>query len=38
VIEKFSSLEDQSKKVVTEIGEVTNRIKENPSLLLNPPK
>ena len=38
VVEKFSALEDQAKKVVTEVGGVTSKIKENPSLLLRPPK
>jgi phospholipid/cholesterol/gamma-HCH transport system substrate-binding protein len=38
VVEKFSGLEDQASKVVTDIGGVTNRIKENPSLLLRGPK
>jgi phospholipid/cholesterol/gamma-HCH transport system substrate-binding protein len=38
VVEKFSSLEDQAKKVVTDVSGVTNRIKENPSLLLRSPK
>ena len=39
VVDKFSAIEDQAKKVVTDIGGVTNRIKENPSLLLrSPPK
>lgn len=38
VVEKFSTLEDQARKVVTDVGGVTSRIKENPSLLLRPPK
>ena len=38
VVAKFSSLEDQTKKVVTDIGEVTEKVKENPSLLLRRPK
>ena len=45
VIEKFSSLEDQVKRVVSDIGKVASdigglvsKIKENPSLLLRPPK
>ncbi len=38
VAEKFSALEDQTKKVVTDIGEVTAKVKENPSLLLRRPK
>jgi len=38
VVRKFSAIEDQTKKVVTNIGEVTNKVKENPSLLLRRPK
>jgi phospholipid/cholesterol/gamma-HCH transport system substrate-binding protein len=38
VIDKFSSLEDQVKKVVTDVGGLTSKLKENPSLLLKPPK
>jgi len=38
VVEKFSALEDQARKVVTDISGVTNRIKEDPSLLLRSPK
>jgi phospholipid/cholesterol/gamma-HCH transport system substrate-binding protein len=38
VIDKFSSLEDQVKKVVTDVGGLTGKLKENPSLLLRPPK
>lgn len=38
VVAKFSSIEDQTKKVVTDIGEVTAHIKENPSVLLRGPK
>jgi phospholipid/cholesterol/gamma-HCH transport system substrate-binding protein len=40
LLEKFSSIENQVKKVVTDVGGVTNEIKENPSLLLRgrPPK
>jgi phospholipid/cholesterol/gamma-HCH transport system substrate-binding protein len=34
VIEKFSAIEDQTKKVVTDVGEVTGKIKENPLLRL----
>src|SRR5205807_6069855 len=36
VIEKFSAIEDQTKKVVTDVGEVTGKIKENPLLRLSP--
>ena len=38
VIDKFSSIEDQAKKVVTDVGELTAKVKENPSLLLRRPK
>lgn len=34
VLEKFSSIETQVKKVVTDVGGVTSEIKEDPSLLL----
>jgi phospholipid/cholesterol/gamma-HCH transport system substrate-binding protein len=37
VIEKFSRIEDQTKKVVSDVGEVTKEVKENPSLLLRSP-
>jgi len=32
VVEKFSAIEDQTKKVVTDLGEVTGKIKNNPLL------
>ena len=38
MVGKFSALEDQAKKVVNDVSGVTNRIKENPSLLLRSPK
>ena len=38
ILEKFSAIEDQTKKVVTDVGEVTGRIKENPLLRLGAPK
>lgn len=38
VLEKFSALEDQTKKVISDIGAVTAKVKENPSLLLRRPK
>ena len=38
VIEKFSAIEDQTKKVVTDVGEVTGKIKDNPLLRLGAPK
>ena len=37
VVEKLSSIEDQAKKVVTSVGELTNKVKDNPSLLLRRP-
>ncbi len=38
VIAKFSAIEDQTKKVVTDVGEVTSKIKENPLLGLSSSK
>jgi phospholipid/cholesterol/gamma-HCH transport system substrate-binding protein len=38
VLEKFSSIEGQTKKVLTDVGEVTKKVKEDPSLLLRRPK
>lgn len=38
VIAKFSRIEDQASAVVADIGEVTEKVKENPSLLLRRPK
>jgi phospholipid/cholesterol/gamma-HCH transport system substrate-binding protein len=38
VLQKFSAIEDQTKKVVTDVGEVTGKIKENPLLRLSPSK
>lgn len=38
VIAKFSRIEDQASRVVADIGEVTEKVKENPSLLLRRPK
>jgi phospholipid/cholesterol/gamma-HCH transport system substrate-binding protein len=38
LIEKFSSIEDQTKKVVSDVGGLTSKLKENPSLLLRRPK
>jgi len=38
VVEKFSALETQTAKVLTDVGEVTQKVKENPSLLLRRPK
>lgn len=36
--QKFSALEDKTGKVLDDVGEVTQKIKENPSLLLRRPK
>ena len=36
--EKFSGIGDQVKKVVTSVGAVTDKVKENPSLLLRRPE
>jgi phospholipid/cholesterol/gamma-HCH transport system substrate-binding protein len=38
LLEKFSAIENQVKKVVTDIGAVTSEIKEDPSVLLRGPK
>ena len=38
LVEKFLSIEDQIKKVVTGVGALTNKIKDNPSLLLRRPE
>jgi phospholipid/cholesterol/gamma-HCH transport system substrate-binding protein len=39
VIAKFSSIENKTTKVLTDVGEVTQKVKQNPSLLLKgPPK
>ena len=38
VIEKFSAIEEQTKKVVTDVGEVTGRVKESPIMKIFPPK
>ena len=38
VIEKFSAIENQAKKVMSDVGEVTGKIKENPLLKLSPSK
>jgi len=36
--EKFSAVGEQTKKVMTGVGELTEKVKENPSLLLRRPK
>ena len=38
VIEKFSAIEDQTKKVVSDVGEVTGKIKDSPLIKLLPSK
>jgi len=38
VIAKFSAIEDKTNKVVADVGGLTGRLKENPSLLLWPSK
>ncbi len=38
VVAKFSLLEDRASKVVADVGSLTNKLKENPALLLKSPK
>jgi phospholipid/cholesterol/gamma-HCH transport system substrate-binding protein len=38
ILEKFSSIEDQTKKVVTDVGEVTGKLKNNPLVGFGSPK
>ncbi len=38
LVDKFSAIEDQIKKAVTNVDAVTNKVKANPSLLLRSPK
>ena len=38
LVAKFSALEDQVKKVVTNAGALTEKVKANPSLLLRGPE
>ena len=38
VVEKFSAIEDQIKKVLTGVGALTDKIKDKPSLLLRGPE
>jgi len=38
LVKKFSSIEDQAKKVVTNVGTLTSKVKANPSLLLRRPE
>ena len=37
LVKKFSAIEDQVKKVVTSVGGLTEKVKDNPSLLLRRP-
>ncbi|MES2018314.1 MAG: MlaD family protein [Pseudomonadota bacterium] len=36
-VDKFMAIENQAKKVVTDVGALTNKVKDNPSLLLRRP-
>lgn len=38
LVDKFSAIEDQIKKVTTGVGALTNKVKDNPSLLLRRPE
>ena len=38
LVAKFAAIEDQVKKVVTSVGGLTEKVKENPSLLLRRPE
>lgn len=38
LVRKFSSIEDQTKKVMKNVDALTNKVKDNPSLLLRRPK
>lgn len=38
LVKKFAAIEDQVKKVVTNVGNLTEKVKENPSLLLRRPQ
>ena len=38
IADKFSNIEDQTKKVVTKVDALTEKVKDNPSLLLRRPK
>jgi hypothetical protein len=38
LVEKFSAIEDQVKKVVSSVGGLTEKVKANPSLLLRRPE
>ena len=38
VVQKFGALQDKTSKVLEDVGEVTQKVKENPSVLLRRPK
>jgi ABC-type transporter Mla subunit MlaD len=38
LVKKFSAIEDQVKKVATSVGGLTDKVKDNPSLLLRRPE
>ena len=38
VVERFAAIENQTKKVLSDVGQTTSKIKEDPSLLLKGPK
>jgi phospholipid/cholesterol/gamma-HCH transport system substrate-binding protein len=38
VIEQFSAIEKQTKKVMSDVGEVTERVKDSPIMKIFPPK
>jgi phospholipid/cholesterol/gamma-HCH transport system substrate-binding protein len=38
LVEKFSAIEDQIRKVLTSVGGLTDKVKDNPSLLLRRPE
>jgi len=38
LVKKFSAIEDQARKVVTNVGALTDKVKANPSLLLKSPE
>ena len=38
VVERFAAIENQTRKVLSDVGETTGKIKEDPSVLLKGPK
>ena len=38
VVERFAALENQTKKILSDVGQTTGKIKEDPSVLLKGPK